>query len=445
MNSFLKMIAAVQSVVHMPRVIAGWSFGLWKRSTASRLTFICVGLSLVACRAQAQFHLYETCTPPPASNCGAVPIPDYPGGPAELSLTVPFDPAGTFITDIEVRLWIQHTYQGDLVIEIISPAGTTVTLVSRPGLGGGFSADDFGGFAHDNQNIYFGPFALNDFSFINNFIYDYPGVPFPGIDFSQSPFGFPAVGLRTFLPVTPLSALRGENKTGTWTLRVTDMALQDVGNIRYLGLGITTHPLTQPVATISMPSAFASACNPTTIIGTANDPDGALTSYTVEFASNPQGPWATIGGGTAAVVNGALAVWNTVATGATEGFKFVRLTATNEIGLSSSFVTILYVDQGFNGINVRTPTAGAILGGTVCPDGSITDYSFALTSPPGPRSPRSTPSIRRMLRTRARSRMTPSRRGIPAAAARPQRMARTACGSWEPTRAGTPPPSPATS
>ena len=44
-------------------------------------------LPTAASSANATNTLYQTCSPPPASACGAVPIPDFPGPPAELALT----------------------------------------------------------------------------------------------------------------------------------------------------------------------------------------------------------------------------------------------------------------------------------------------------------------------------------------------------------------------
>src|SRR5262249_6487543 len=99
------------------------------------------------------------CTPtyPTGGSCPSIAIADSPspnvaGPAAEMTLTIPSDPDGNTILEVIPRVWIQHTYQGDLRIQLIGPTGTTVTLVNRPGTVGpgstvtGFSADDYGGF-----------------------------------------------------------------------------------------------------------------------------------------------------------------------------------------------------------------------------------------------------------------------------------------------------------
>ena len=52
-----------------------------------------------------------------------------------LDLVVPNDPI-SFIERVEVSVGIRHTYVGDLVVRLFSPAGRVVTLVNRPGLAG---------------------------------------------------------------------------------------------------------------------------------------------------------------------------------------------------------------------------------------------------------------------------------------------------------------------
>src|SRR5215510_14958335 len=77
---------------------------------------------------------YATCDPT-GGTCGAgVPIPDSGGGPAFLPLTIPSDPGGNVILRVSADIWIQHTYQGDLRVELISPGGIAVRLMDRPGL-----------------------------------------------------------------------------------------------------------------------------------------------------------------------------------------------------------------------------------------------------------------------------------------------------------------------
>jgi hypothetical protein len=129
-----------------------------------------------------------------------------------------------------------------------------------------------------------------------------------------------------------------------------------------------------PHVEITDPAPFDTGCNPITITGTAESLSVAFAGYVLEYSANPQGPWVLIASQISPVVNGTLGVWNT--TGVPEGHKFLRLTAADTLGYQASFTTIVYVDQAFNGVGIRSPLNGAIVGGIVCPDGSIDDYSF---------------------------------------------------------------------
>lgn len=103
---------------------------------------------------------------------------------------------GGNINNLTVKLNITHTFDGDLVISLISPLGTTVTLANRRGGTG----ENF------NDTIFDDAAAT---SIVN-------GVP-------------PYAG--SFRPETPLSALNGQNANGTWTLRVQDAATTDTGSL----------------------------------------------------------------------------------------------------------------------------------------------------------------------------------------------------------------------
>jgi subtilisin-like proprotein convertase family protein len=353
---------------------------------------VAAGAAFAAAQAAAQevtvTRVYSTCDPT-LGTCGSVPIPDFPGGPVTLPLTIPSDPSGNVILHMVVGVWIQHSYQGDLKVELVSPLGTAVRLMDRPGLSGcpsfGFSADDFGGFYNRPapcsgqafEGMYFRdettacPLIPATITY-----YDSPYVACPG--FNQGGIGsdqcLSLVCGRQWRSLDPLAVFTGQSKAGTWNLRVTDMAGGDVGTIRYLSLSITS--ITQPSAVITAPAAFGLACDPTTIVGTATDASGSIQDYKLEFASNPLGPWALITMGASPVLNGTLGTWNTLASGAPEGYNFLRLTVTNLDGIVSQFTTTAYVDLSFTGIGIRSPLNNAIVGGNVCPDGTITDPSF---------------------------------------------------------------------
>ena len=122
------------------------------------------------------------------------------------------------LTDVNVHVQINHTWVGDLKIQLQSPLGTVVTLLDRPGVPASPA-----GCGNDNMDVTF-----DDASGFN------PEGYCPG----TTPW---YVGPA--MPVTPLSALNGQNSAGTWTLIVSDNASQDVGAIVDWDL-ITTPVLT---------------------------------------------------------------------------------------------------------------------------------------------------------------------------------------------------------
>ena len=106
---------------------------------------------------------------------GNVAIPDSPGGFVSAEIDVPGD--GTVIADLDVDLIIQHTWQGDLIIELEHVGGDRITLVDRPGYNGagfGFDNDNYGNpgtgekFILDDEaaSIYDEPFSFG----VNNVV-----------------------------------------------------------------------------------------------------------------------------------------------------------------------------------------------------------------------------------------------------------------------------------
>jgi subtilisin-like proprotein convertase family protein len=141
---------------------------------------------------------------------GPDPIPD------QATVTSPLVVPDTFlINDLDVHVVIDHTWVGDLKIDLVSPAGTTVTLLDRPG-----DPAQGNGCPDDNMDVTFDDAAtvlLEDHC--------------AGTD--------PWYAGRA-LPVMPLLAFAGENVNGTWRLVVSDNAGADVGDI--LSWSVLTDP-----------------------------------------------------------------------------------------------------------------------------------------------------------------------------------------------------------
>ncbi|MCC6179384.1 MAG: S8 family serine peptidase [Chloroflexi bacterium] len=129
-------------------------------------------------------------------------IPDASSTGVVASLTVP---AGLdVVQDVKVRASITHSFDSDLVLELISPSAKIVTLANRRGSNG----DNF-------TNTIFDDAAPTHIS---------GGAP-------------PYTG--SFRPETPLAALIGEPTAGTWQLRVSDRWPTDTGTITAFGLDVT--------------------------------------------------------------------------------------------------------------------------------------------------------------------------------------------------------------
>ncbi|MDK9700303.1 MAG: S8 family serine peptidase [bacterium] len=127
------------------------------------------------------------------------PIVDYTV--SSISITVP---ETLYVGDINCMIDISHSYDGDLVIRLNSPIGTSVLLCNRRGGGG------------DN-------FVTTNFD-------DEATTP---ITSGSAPF------FGSFRPEQTLSYFDGINAQGVWTLSVEDMAGGDAGSISGMSLTIS--------------------------------------------------------------------------------------------------------------------------------------------------------------------------------------------------------------
>lgn len=133
---------------------------------------------------------------------------------------------GSYLWDIDLTTAITHTACFDLDLQLISPSGKTVTITTD---NGGVNDNVFNGTLwDDNVNT-----LVTDYTFTN---------------------------LTTATPLSPegrLSAFRGENPNGVWTLRVADDTQGNVGSLNSWSLAVS--------ALASAPSA-----NSTTFTRTPN-------------------------------------------------------------------------------------------------------------------------------------------------------------------------------
>jgi subtilisin-like proprotein convertase family protein len=139
---------------------------------------------------------YNTADPP-------VAIPAASPTPVFLTINVPDNKT---VLDVDVRVNLTHTYDGDIIVSLRHPDGTTVTLSNRRGGGG----DNFTGTRFDDEATT--PIASG-------------APPFTG----------------SFIPDGPLAVLDGKSSQGVWQLEVLDNVSGDSGNLTGFDL-ILTYP-----------------------------------------------------------------------------------------------------------------------------------------------------------------------------------------------------------
>jgi extracellular elastinolytic metalloproteinase len=180
----------------------------------------------------------------------AAPIPDVNSVDVPINVT----DVGA-VADVNVRVRLNHTFDGDLVLTLIAPDGTSVALAGNRGGAG----QNFGTGANDCSGV---PTVFDDSASI-------------AIGSGTAPFA------GTFRPDSPLSAFNGKAVNGVWTLRVSDTAAIDVGTVGCVTLEIAR----QRFACCGVPgTAEIQAAPPVTITNEsclpgngAPDPDETVT------------------------------------------------------------------------------------------------------------------------------------------------------------------------
>ncbi|MFL5826852.1 MAG: S8 family serine peptidase [Thermoleophilaceae bacterium] len=182
-------------------------------------------------------------------------------------------PTHGIVRDLDVRIAsITHTWDGDLKLQLTSPQGTTVVLANRPA-----------GLDNSGDNL-------------NNTTFDDQATR--NISSGASPF------TGRFRPQgDQLARFDGEDRFGTWTLRVIDRAKPDPGVLRGWGLDFRSAicrsgPDQPPVAGFGI-DRQAVAGQPFVLdSGVSHDPDGEITFRDWDLDGNGQfddatGPVAT--------------------------------------------------------------------------------------------------------------------------------------------------------
>jgi PKD repeat protein len=263
-----------------------------------------------------------------SSNATDVPkaIPDGSTTGATSSITVT---GSGRVADLNVTIGrIDHTWLGDLKIELTGPDGTTVMLADRPG-----------GYANGDNNM------------INTVFDDEASVP---LSAGAAPY------TGTFKPAGRLSVFDGKPLQGTWTLKVVDDSSGDSGSI--VAWGTRVSPALCDVASNKPPAAgFSAAPQPAvtgqtvTFTSTSSDPDGSVASQAWDLDND-----GAFDDGTGVSASRSFTP---------SGSYTVRLRVTDNSGASSIATKTVTIDN-------RPPAASF----TATPDPSVTGQTITFSS-----------------------------------------------------------------
>jgi uncharacterized repeat protein (TIGR01451 family) len=152
------------------------------------------------------------------------------------------------VSDVNIGVFLTHTYRSDLRITLTSPSGTTVGVMTNTAGSG------------DNLNDLFDDEAASAITSHSN----------NGTDSTTTPPPYS----HSFRPSAALSAFDGENAQGNWVLTICDSVGQDVGNYRRADLYITQPPTNYTDLSVSK------------VVGGGNANTGDTIAYTLTVANS---------------------------------------------------------------------------------------------------------------------------------------------------------------
>lgn len=167
-------------------------------------------------------------TAPLPARGGSLAIPDdaYDGTIGSMACNTIAGPGGV-ITDMDVDIDLEHTWAGDLVIKVVAPDTSVLTLMSRPGFAE--TADDGTGCCGDSSDFQAG----NTINFVNG---GATSAEDAGSTISGTEFICATDGLCEYAPApdqgpgTDFNDFIGMDSTGDWMVCIGDSALGDTGN-----------------------------------------------------------------------------------------------------------------------------------------------------------------------------------------------------------------------
>lgn len=232
----------------------------WKRhAVAVRVLLRFVALGVMAClwglgqAASAQTVNRYTNTIDSAA--GSISDSASPcGNPLKRTFAV----SGNFtVADVNLGLLLAHTYRGDLVLTLVSPANTRVTLQTAAGSNGG---DNFNALLDDEAASAITAYTGNDTATATTVVPPYNA---------------------SYTPASALSAFDGQNAAGTWTLEICDQYAGDSGSFYQADLYLASAPSSYADLSLAMsvsnaaPTSGANVIYTLTVSNAASSPNTA--------------------------------------------------------------------------------------------------------------------------------------------------------------------------
>ena len=283
--------------------------GIWRAIAFIALLLVC----LIPSMASAQTNQYTNAT------TGGI----VDSTTCATTVTRTFSVGTSFIvSDVDLGVFLTHTYRGDLRITLQSPTGTIVNIMTNTGGDG------------DNLSDLFNDEAAAGIATHNATAIDPTTTPPP---YSHS-----------FQPTSVLSSFDGQNALGTWTLVICDSVAQDTGTFSRADLYITQQ---SPFADLSL----------TKTVSNAAPANGATISYTLTASS--------------AAASSLTATGVTVLDNLPPGVSFVSASGTGSYNSTSGIWTIGTLAPGASASITITVSVSATSGATITNEAEIASSS----------------------------------------------------------------------
>ena len=124
-----------------------------------------------------------------------------------------------------------------------------------------------------------------------------------------------------------------------------------------------------PLAEITSPLPDDCLCDSVAVRGSISASDGSAVPWILDFQPVAGGAWMVLAADTGVKSDEMLLLWDT--SGLAPGDYLLRLSARDACGVSTTDVAVNAIRPQFDTVEVRSPEAGAVVGGAVCIDGTV--------------------------------------------------------------------------